>query len=107
MYDILKLYVILTPSDQKSKTHLHGVQDPALLVLHLGRALGPLRQLRGTRLLHCAGQLKNILFLIGAKSRTYCLSKDGKEGAWPKALREHVEEDVVAGVDVVVVLLQD
>ena len=38
---------------------------------------------------------------------TYCLSKDGKEGAWPKALREHVEEDVVAGVDVVVVLLQD
>ena len=44
---------------------------------------------------------------IGAKSTTYCLSKDGKEGPRPKALGEHVEEDVVAGVDVVVVLLQD
>ena len=44
-----------------SKTDLHGVQDPALLVLHLGRALGPLRQLRGTRPLHCAGQLKNTI----------------------------------------------
>ena len=38
---------------------------------------------------------------------TNCLSKDGKDSARPKALREHVEEDVVAGVDVVVVLLQD